>query len=202
MRTDGRRTVGMAISLTKRLFTVADYYRMAATGILSPDDRVELLEGEVVEMTPISSRHAGCVNYLGRELQRLIGSRAVVAIQNPVQLSDLSEPQPDLSVLKPRPDLYRESHPRPEDTWLVIEVADTSVETDRTVKGFLYARAGVPEFWLVDLSSATIEVYRNPGEGGWAEGSLARSSERLSPAALPDVGLDVAEVFGETRVPD
>lgn len=186
----------MAIPLPKRRFTVDEYYRMAEAGILSPEDRVELIEGEVVEMTPLGSRHAGQVNYLGDELRRLLGSRALVAVQNPVRLGELSEPQPDIALVHRRPDFYASGHPGPQDVLLIIEVAETSADSDRTVKGPLYARAGIPEFWLVDLTAGRIEIYRVPGLSGWQEHTVAQAGERVAPVAVSDVELDVAAVLG------
>src|SRR5438105_616378 len=139
----------MVVQLPHRRFTVDDYYRMGKAGILTEDDRVELLDGEIVEMSPIGSPHAGGVTRCMRVLTRLLGDWAVVAVQNPVRLGPLSEPQPDVAVLKPRPDLYADSHPTPKDVFLIVEVADTSATADRQVKLPLYARAGIPEVWLL-----------------------------------------------------
>lgn len=186
----------MAIPLPKRRFTVAEYYRMAEAGILSPEDRVELIEGEVVEKTPIGSRHAGRVNYLADELGRALGLRALVTAQNPVRLGDISEPEPDIAVLRRRPDYYDSRHPTPQDVLLIIEVAETSAESDRAVKGPLYARAGIPEFWLVDLTAGAVEIYRTPGLSGWQEHRTAHGGERIAPVAFPDVELEVAAVIG------
>lgn len=124
----------MALSVTKRLFTVTEYYRMAQAGIFSEDDRVELLEGEIIEMSPISSRHASCVMRLNHLLQDRVRDRAIVSVQNPVRLSDYSEPQPDIAVLKFRSDFYSAEHPKPEDVLLLAEVCETPAEFDRRVK--------------------------------------------------------------------
>src|SRR2546426_2118990 len=141
----------MSITLEKRRFTVDEYHRMAEAGIFSEDESVELLEGEIVEMTPISSRHAACVNKLTRLFTRELGERVVVSVQNPVALTETSEPQPDLALLRPRADFYAAGHPGPEDVLLMVEVADTSATSDRAVKVPLYARAGIEEVWLIDL---------------------------------------------------
>jgi Uma2 family endonuclease len=186
----------MGIPLPKRRFTVAEYYRMAEAGILRPEDRVELIEGEIVEMTPIGSRHAGQVNYLGEELRRLLGGRALVTVQNPVRLGDISELQPDLAVARRRSDFYRNAHPEPKDILFLIEVAETSADTDRNIKGPLYARAGIPEFWLVDLLDGVVEIYRGPSEAGWRERRIVEPGERISPLAFPDVELESENVLG------
>jgi len=186
----------MAVELAKRLFTVDEYYQMAEAGIFSEDDRVELIEGEVVEMTPIGSRHAACVKRLNRLLSQGVGAEALIGVQDPIRLSPYSEPQPDLTLLRPRPDFYAQAHPRPEDVLLVVEVAETSADSDRNVKVPLYARAGVPEVWLVDLSEECIETYRQPSPEGYQEVRRLRYGEQLSPQAFPEVELAVDDILG------
>lgn len=136
----------MAVAAPRRLFTAEEYHTMLRAGILTADDRVELIEGEVLRMSPIGSRHAGGVNRLNDFFVRKLEGRAIVGVQAPVHLSDLSEPQPDLALLRPREDFYSHSHPTPGDVLLLIEVAETSADFDRAVKAPLYARAGVPEY--------------------------------------------------------
>ncbi len=134
----------MTPRLLRRPFTVAEYHRMAEAGVLGEDDRVELLEGEIVQMTPIGSRHAACVARLTHLFVDRLQGRAQVNVQNPVHLSERSEPQPDLALLRPRPDFYARAHPGPADVLLLVEVAETSSDVDWTVKIPLYAGAGVP----------------------------------------------------------
>jgi Uma2 family endonuclease len=177
-------------------FTVDHYERMGRAGILGKDDRVELIEGQIVEMPPIGSRHAGTVNYLTAALVRGLGDRAVVSPQHPVRLSDLSEPQPDVAILRPRADSYRDSHPQPKDVLLLVEVAETSVAFDRSVKLPLYARVGIAEYWLVDLERGVLEVYRSPREDRYAEVQELVGGARIHPVAFPDLELDVGEIFG------
>ncbi|MGH2572180.1 MAG: Uma2 family endonuclease [Actinomycetota bacterium] len=177
-------------------FTVEDYHRMGEAGILGTDDRVELIEGQIVEMPPIDSLHAGTVNYLTTVFVRGLGDRAIVSTQHPVRLSDISEPQPDLALLRPRSDFYRGSHPRPEDVLLLVEVADTSVEFDRSVKLPLCARVGIPDYWLVDLQRGVLEVYRSPQENRYVEVQELAAGARVAPASLPDAELDVGEILG------
>jgi Uma2 family endonuclease len=177
-------------------FTVEDYHRMAEAGILGEDDRVELIEGEIVEMPPIGSPHGGTVKALIHLFSRAVGDRALVSAQDPVRLSDISEPQPDLMLLRPRPDFYRNAHPTPADVLLLIEVADTSVAYDRSKKLPLYARAGIPEYWLVDLERGVLEVYRSPAGDGYAEVHELGAGARVAPASLPDAELDVGEILG------
>ncbi len=176
-------------------FTVAEYHQLIASGIFGEDDRVELIGGDLVMMSPIGSQHAGQVNWLtGLLVQNTIG-RAVVAVQNPVRLDDRSEPQPDLAVLRPREDYYRRSNPTPADVLLLIEVADTSADYDRDVKVRAYARAGIGETWLVDLTAGWIEVYREPSPAGYKLLRKALPGETVSPSAFPDVAIAVGDVI-------
>jgi Uma2 family endonuclease len=186
----------MSIAIVRRRFTVDEYHRMGRAGIFSEDDRVELIEGEIVEMTPIGSRHAGFVNRLNRLMTSLVADRALVAVQNPIRLSSESEPQPDLALLRRRDDFYAQAHPEPGDVLLVIEVADTSQAYDRTVKLPLYARAGIPEAWIVDVAGPTLEVHRAPSPEGYRDVRQARRGERLTLAALQDLGLSVDDCLG------
>ncbi len=182
--------------LLKGPFTVADYHRMAETGVLRPDARVELLDGQVVEMSPIGSRHAGCVNRLNLMLIQALGSSATVAIQNPAILGDFSEPQPDVAVMRYRADGYAARHPNPADVLLLIEVMVTSADFDRDVKVPLYARAGIAEVWLVDLEAGAVQVFREPGVDGYAAVRTAARGERLTPLHLPSVSLEVSSILG------
>jgi len=191
-----RGGIAMSTPLRTHNFTVDEYHRMAEAGVFHEDDRVELIDGQVVEMTPIGPRHAGCVNRLNGLLSRLGGGGVTLSIQNPVLLGERREPQPDVTVLRHRADGYAARHPEPADILLVIEVADTSVEYDRSIKIPLYARAGVPEAWLVNLPADRIEVYRNPSGGSYAEVTSVSPSETLTPLLLPAARLSVADVLG------
>src|ERR1700733_118976 len=142
----------------RHLWTVDEYHRMGEAGILTEDDRVELIEGELVAMAPIGSEHAAASNSLTRMLVLAVGDRGIVAVGNPVRLNRHSEPQPDFSVLRPRDD-YRKTLPRPEDTMLAVEVANTSLDYDRKVKLALYGRRGIPEVWIVNLAAKEVEVH-------------------------------------------
>ncbi len=185
----------MSVELQRRPFTVDEYYRMADSGILTENDRVELIEGKIVQMTPIGSRHAACVSRLNETLVLRLGKQAIVYVQNPLRLDEFSEPEPDISLLKPRDDFYAESHPGPSDVLLVVEVADASVRYDREVKIPLYAKAGIPEVWIVNLPDKTIEVYRNPVESGYEETSILRKGQALSPTAFSELEIRVEEIL-------
>lgn len=177
-------------------FTVEDYERMGRAGVFHEDDRVELIEGQIVEMTPIGPPHAGTVNALNRIFSRAVGDDGIVSVQNPTILSDITEPQPDLLVLRPRDDLYRTTHPRPDDVLLLVEVADSSIAYDRSVKAPLYARAGIAEYWLVDLRSRVLEVHREPTPEGYVQVLEMAPGTSVAPVAFPDVGIDVGEILG------
>ncbi len=187
----------MVIRPQPRLFTVEEYYRMAEAGILGEDDRVELIEGEIVAMTPIGSLHAASVTRLNELFSRLVGEAATVRIQDPVRLSDLSEPEPDLAVVRRRPTYYAEGHPGPGDVLLLIEVADTSVDYDRSTKARLYGASGIPEYWVVDLPARRLHVYRSPSPEGYQEEGEAGPSEQIAPGTLPGLSIDLAEILGQ-----
>jgi len=188
----------MALQVTRRLFSVDEYYQMAAAGILHEDDRVELIEGEIIQMAAIGSRHAGCVNRLTRWFVLHVAEQAVVTIQNPIRLNNRSEPQPDVTVLTPRPDFYAAGHPGPQDVLLVVEVADTSVGFDRGTKIPLYGRASIREAWLVDLTQDHIEVHRQPtaSRRGYRDMQCYTRGMRLSLLSFPDLSLLVEDILG------
>ena len=187
-------STGVQAAPSRRRFDVDDYHAMVRAGILLEGDRVELIEGEIVEMHTIGSRHAACVNRLNRLLVIALAGRGLVSIQNPVRLDRYSEPQPDVVVLRPRSDDYASGHPEPTSAFFAIEVADTSLTYDRTVKLLLYAKAGIPEVWIVDLDAGAVEVHRQPHDEGYRR--VERITEgRLAPAAFPDVELELAEIL-------
>ncbi len=186
----------MAAQVAKRLFTTWDYHRMADAGVLSEDDRVELIDGEIIEMTPIGSSHAGCVNALSDLLRRGLGQSVIVSVQNPVVLSPHSEPQPDICLLRPRADFYRSQHPGPSAVLLLVEVADSSKEYDRALKLPLYARAGIREVWVVDLVDGVIETYRRPALRGYRDTARFTRGQRLAPAAFPGKRFRVSDILG------
>ncbi len=183
------------MQILKRRFTVEEYHRMGEVRIFSEEDRVELIEGEVIETTPIGSRHAAHVDRLLDVLTSALSRRAIIRVQGPVQLGPTSEPQPDLCVLRRRPDFYANAHPGPDDVLLLVEISDTSLEFDRTVKIPLYAKAGVRESWLVDLGGQCVEVYRNPTRDGYRDMQRAARGQRYSMEAFPDLIFSVDDVL-------
>ena len=186
----------MSLQLLKRQFTVKDYQKMIEAGIFTDEDRVELIKGDIVEMAPIGIRHAAGVNRLVNLFTGRLRNRAIVAAQNPVELGDRSQPQPDVALLQPRPDFYEAGHPQPENIFLLVEVADTTVESDRQVKIPLYAEAGILEVWLVDINEGCLEVYRQPSPDGYQEVRKFRRGESLSVLAFPDINIVADEVLG------
>jgi len=186
----------MILEVQRRRFSVDEYHRMAATGILHEDDRVELIEGEIVEMTPIGRRHMAAVDYLNRRVTQGCGDRAIVRIQGAVRLSPQSEPQPDLLLLKPRTDFYRNADAGPDDVLLLVEVAETSLDYDRTVKARLYGRAGIAEYWLVDLDGGQIEIHRTPSPDGYRDLQRRPRGEPIAPGSFPDITVTVADIVG------
>ena len=176
-------------------FSVADYHRMAETGVLKPDSRVELLDGKIIDMSPIGPFHGGLVNRLSRLFHKRSAGRWLVSTQNPLHLDQHSEPQPDLMLLKPASDDYTSRHPLPEDVFLLIEVADTTLDSDREQKLPLYGRAGISEVWIVNLVAKNIEVYREPHFSGYASRRVLHPGETASPLAFPDAGVELTELL-------
>ena len=175
--------------------TVADYRRLGEARILGKDDRVELLEGQLVDMSPIGPRHALTIDLLNRLLPATLGEQAWLRVQNPIVLDDASEPQPDLAVVQHPWSGYPDVHPRPSDILLLIEVADSSLEFELGAKLELYARAGIREFWVVDLTSNRVLVHRRPHDGRYDSITTVEVSGRLQIEALPGVTISAAQIF-------
>jgi len=182
-------------------FTVDQYHQMGKAGILSPDCRVELIDGEIFEMSPIDPWHAGVVNWLTHRLVTGLGKRSVVHVQNPTIVDRRSEPQPDLMLLRPRDDFYRTAHPTPDDALLVVEVAHTSLAHDCGRKLPLYARTGVSEVWIVNRRADAVDVFRDPSSDGYRDQFSRGRGERVAPSAFPDLQLSVDELLGPPSPP-
>ena len=177
-------------------FNVDEFARMGEAGIFAADDRVELIDGEVREMTPIGSPHAGLVNRLNELLVTRLAGRANIIVQNPIRLDRRTEPQPDLVVARRRKSFYADRHPEPSDVLVVVEVADSSLRYDRAEKVPRYGRAGIPETWLVEVEAGTITVYTEPGPEGYARQQVRNRGERVVAASVPDLRLAVDDIFG------
>ncbi|MDF2387729.1 Uma2 family endonuclease [Nostoc ellipsosporum NOK] len=186
----------MSTQLLRRKFTVEQYHKMVESGILAEDDRVELIRGEIIEMSPIGTKHAACVNRLVNLLVQLLGKHVIVAAQNPIALNNTSEPQPDVALLKARDDFYATAHPQPQDIFLLIEVADSTIMYDREEKIPLYAEANIIEVWLVDINEEIVEVYQQPTAAGDQHMQKFASGQSLLIPGFPDVSITVNEIFG------
>ncbi len=185
----------MPLTRVHHRFTVDDYEQMVEYGILNENDRVELIRGEIVTKMPIGDSHVACVNRLNRLFSRRVGDSAIVSIQNPIRLPD-SEPEPNLALLRSRKDFYASGKPRPDDVFLIIEVADTTLEYDREEKRSLYAEAGVPEYWIVNLIDDCLEVHRQPQpDGRFAEVNPLYAGQEIEIIAIPGVSVAVAEIL-------
>jgi Uma2 family endonuclease len=187
------RDMQMPTVPVRRKLTVDDYHKMAEAGILTEDDRVELIEGELIDMAPIGSPHADYVDRLNLMLINQLGTRFRVRIQNPVQLDDYNEPEPDVVIAQNRS--YREAHPGSQDILLLIEVADTTLKYDRDIKIPLYARCGIPEVWLIDLQNKRLEIHRQPSQEGYQQILLPANTESVSPSLVPGVSIRMAELW-------
>ena len=174
-------------------WSVTEYHRMAEAGLLDETDRVELIEGELVDMAPIGSKHAFRVDSIARALQRAAGASFLVRVQNPILLGEHSEPQPDIAVVNDKN--YAESHPEAEDVLLIVEVSDTTLAYDRDVKLSLYARHGIPEVWLLDVNAGELTIYREPAEGQYRLIRKPTSAEAVSPVLVPGVTIALVQVL-------
>lgn len=179
----------------RRLFTTSEYHTMREAGILR-EGRFELIEGEIWEMAPIGSPHAGSVARVDRLLQRALGDDVIISVQNPLHLDDFSEPEPDLQVLRFRPDFYSEAHPMAGDVIFLVEVAESSLEYDRKAKIPLYSRHGLPEVWLVNLREDVLEIYRRPSPRGYLDVRQLGRGKTVFPQAFPDLKIKVDEILG------
>lgn len=178
---------------TKFRFSVQDYYLLRDVGILNATDQVELLDGEIVPMSPIQSPHAACVDWLTEWFIVHLHGKAIIRVQNPISLSDYSEPEPDLAIVKLQGRRYRDHHPRSKDVLILIEVADSLLKKDRDVKLPLYARAEVPEVWIVNLMDQVIEQFTLPKEGHYQKIGIFQKEDRINSGMVTD--FLVADVF-------
>ena len=185
--------------MMRHRLTVDDYHQMAESGILGPDDRVELIAGEALDMSPIGSLHAALVAALSDYLSRLAAGRLTVWSQNPIHLSYSSEPQPDIALVKPRPDFYAAAHPGPADTLLIVEVAESSLAYDLGIKVPLYARHGIPEVWVIDAATRTTHRFRGPRPEGYAEQDVLMPEAPLACLALPGEAKSLAIILPLAR---
>ena len=185
----------MATEISKRLFTVHDYHRMVDAGILSERDRVELIRGEVLAMNPMGPRHSAAVMLALQAMVRIIGDRAIVGVQGSVRLDDYDEPQPDVYLLRPKADYYASRHATPADILLIIEMADSSLEYDQSVKATLYAETGVAEYWIADIRNDRLLAYSNIRESRYATCRELHRGDTISPRLLSEIEIGVTDLL-------
>ncbi|MEG4810443.1 Uma2 family endonuclease [Microcoleus sp. F8-D3] len=186
----------MSVQMQRRLFTVQEYHLMGDAGIFGEDDRVELIEGEIILMAAIGTRHASCVKRLVAVFSELDRRRAILGVQDPIQLTEITEPQPDVVLLQFRADYYAEVHPMPDEVLLLVEVSDSTVDFDRDVKVPNYARSGIQEIWLWDLEENCLEVYREPTANGYALIQRFWRGQQVSPLAFPEFVVSIDSILG------
>jgi Uma2 family endonuclease len=178
--------------IQRHQLTIEQYYQMAQVGLLSPEDRVELIEGEIIDMAPMGSEHASALRTLAELFVEALQKRAIVAVQDPVRLSERSEPEPDLALLRRRADLYKHAHPTAADVYLIVEVAQTSLRYEREVKLPLYAKHGIPEAWIIDTEKRELSVYRNPEGDRYVSEATTKQPGKIALFALPEVEVDLS----------
>ncbi len=183
-------------TLKRYRLSAESYQKLGEVGVLAPDAQVELIDGEIIDMAPIGSRHWSVVNRLHRLIERVVGDAAIVSSQSSFRLDDYSEPQPDIALFRPRADFYATALPTPADTLLVIEVADSSARYDRQIKLPLYARRGVPEFWIVDLDANLLRLYHEPRGDDYLRSSATPAPGFVSIASLPGITVDLSGLLG------
>jgi Uma2 family endonuclease len=194
----------MTLATAKR-FTIEEYYRLIDLEMLQKDDRTELIEGEIIKMVAKGKPHAVCCRNLIRELSKLVGDRATLQCQDPIMLSNYSEPEPDLAIARNRDDNYLANHPTPEDILLVIEIADSSLEYDREIKLGLYAKSGITDYWIFNLIENQLEVYRHPYQKSqsnkfdYRQKQIFLPNETVALPGLADAILDLAKVFPDAN---
>ena len=185
--------MAVEVECARRLFTADEFERMAEAGVFGPEERLELIDGEIVEMSPVGPGHGASIACLNKRFVLGLGDRAVVWIQSSVVVALRSVPQPDLALLRPRS--YRRANPRPDDILLVVEVADSSLRYDRRRKVRLYAVAGIPEYWVVGVEREWLEVYRTPEGEGYRDVRRVSRGDTIAPLSFPDLLISVADIF-------
>ena len=190
-----RREIVAMLAAKKRGFSADDYQFLGEIGILHEDDRIELIDGEIVVMSPIGDRHGSCVDRLNHLFVGGVKGQAIVRVQGSFRLDTRSEPQPDIALLRPRDDFYARAHPAPDDILLLVEVANSSLEDDRKKAREKYAKRGIPELWIANLRDEVVEHYRNPTPDGYEDVEIFNRGDTISPSLLPDVELAVDDIL-------
>jgi Uma2 family endonuclease len=185
----------VAVFPQKHFTDLAEWHRMGEAGIFPPESRMELINGEILHMAPIGFNHAGHTRRLNALFSLMLTDQAIVSIQSPIQLGDLSEPEPDFALLRPEPSFYSTRHPKADDVLLLIEVSDSTLHFDRTQKLRLYATYHIPEYWIINLIDDSLEVYRHPQDGDYLDKAVLSKSDSLTLQALPDIQIAAADIL-------
>jgi Uma2 family endonuclease len=182
-------------STTIRLITVQEYHRMAEVGIFHPQERLELIAGQIIQMSPKGTAHESAITRTERLFRKRLGEQVLLRLQSPVQLDDYSEPEPDIAVVKPNPLDYDDHHPSPSEVFLIIEIADSSLKYDREVKALAYAKSGIAEYWILDVNGRKLHVYRLPSSEGYHSETILLEDVTISPLAFPECKITVREML-------
>lgn len=200
MTADRRRSILVIMpteTITRKRFTVDEYHRMSDIGLFPEDKRFELIRGEILEMPGAKPPHSGRVNRLNHLFVSRLGDSVTVSVQNPSSIDDYSEPVPDVSLLKPRLDFYTKNHPLPEDVLLVIEISHTTLRFDTRIKGPLYAEAGIPEYWILNIPQNILEVRTDPVNERYTRLQTLKPGDMVTPHAFPQVSFRIEEILGD-----
>ncbi|MBW4487207.1 MAG: Uma2 family endonuclease [Trichocoleus desertorum ATA4-8-CV12] len=185
--------------LELRLLTVQDYHRMTETGILDAEERVELIAGQIVRMAAKGTAHSAAVTRVELLLRSCLGHQVLLRLQDPIQLDNYSEPEPDIAVVKLNSHYYEDHHPRPSDVYLVIEVADTTLQRDLKTKALLYAQSGIPDYWVLDINDRQLHVFRSPSSSGYQQELILAEAMNVAPLAFPNCAIAVREMLSSVQ---
>jgi len=182
-------------AIAVRRLSVQDYHRMAESGILQPDERIELLEGQIIQMAAKGTAHSAAVSRIESVLRARLAGEVLLRFQDPVRLNDYSEPEPDVAVVRPDPLYYEDHHPNPSEVYLLIEVSDTTLKFDRETKAPAYARSGITEYWVLDVNDRKLHVYQVPSAEGYQSETILSEGLTVAPLAFPDCVIVVRELL-------
>ena len=183
-------------AIVPKRFTVEEFHKMTEAGILPEESGWEIIDGYLIDKMSIGSRHAGTVKRLNRKLSSMVEDKAIISVQDPIHIDEYNEPEPDIALLNLRDDFYAESHPIPKEVLLLIEVSDSTIESDRTIKKTLYAEAGIAEFWLVNLKENTVERYSSLKNGSYRLAEILESGESIKAGTIENLELKIDEILG------
>ncbi len=199
MKIKAIQVTGMAL-LEVRLLTVEEYHRMGEVGILDPDEQVELIEGQIVKKPVKGKAHSAANKHVEKLLETRLGDQVLVRLQDPIQLSNFSEPEPDIAVVKPNPLFYEDHHPTSDEVYLIIEVADTSLNRDTEIKAKTYAKSGIIDYWVLDVSNRQLYIFREPSQDGYQNQMILSDDDVISLLAFPTCSMVVKEMLRPTNI--